>query len=79
MAMLKVWKQAHEILIWYVQYWIQNWICSMKSINMFIGFQQLLKVTNTCIHVWILNKLPPTDNANEYYMNYAMVYYTKCK
>ena len=44
----------------------------------FITFQKLLKVTNTYIHVLILNKLPPMDNANEYDLNYVMVYYTKC-
>ena len=39
----------------------------------------LLKAVDTCIHVWILNKLLSTDNANEYDLNYAMVYQTKCK
>ena len=45
---------------------------------MFISFQKLPKATNTCIHVWILKKLPPMDNANEYDLNYAIAYYTKC-
>ena len=47
--------------------------------GMFISFGKLLKVSNTYIHVWILNKLLPMDNANEYDLNYAMVYYTNCK
>ena len=46
---------------------------------MFISFQKLLKVTDTCTHVWILNKLLPMDNAYEYDLNYVVVYYAKCK
>ena len=45
---------------------------------MSIRFEKLPKVANTCIHVWILNKLPPIGNAHEYDLTYAMVYYTKC-
>ena len=47
--------------------------------GIFITFKKLLKVADTCIHVWILNKLPPMHNAYEYDMNYAIVYYTKCR
>ena len=46
---------------------------------MFISFEKILKVANTYIHVWILNKLLPMDNTNEYDLNYAMVYYAECK
>ena len=46
---------------------------------MFISFEKLLKVADTFIHVWILNKLLPMDNVCEYDLNYAMVCYTKCK
>ena len=46
------------------------------TFTMFISFQKLLKVTNACIQVWILNKLLPMDNANEYDLNYVKVYYT---
>ena len=42
-------------------------------------FQENLFIIYTCVHVWILNKLPSMDNANEYDLNYAIVYYTKCK
>ena len=40
---------------------------------MFINFQELLKVTDTYIHVRILNKLLPMDNANEYDLKYAIL------
>ena len=36
--------------------------------TMFISFQKLQKVTNTCIHVQNLNELPPMDNANELWL-----------
>ena len=45
----------------------------------FISFETLLKFTNTCIHVRILNKLLLTGNANEYDLNYTMLCFKKHK
>ena len=47
--------------------------------DMVITFKRLPKVADNCIHVWILNKLLPTDNVYKYDLNYAIVYYTKYK